>query len=85
MPTYEYECASCGPFAVARPMAEFQEPGACPVCGALSPRALFTVPNMSTGARQPSAPAAGSHVHSAGCGCGGGLPATLRGGTPGGF
>ena len=29
MPQYDFTCASCGPFAVRRPMAEAADPAAC--------------------------------------------------------
>ena len=32
MPTYEYECPDCGPFTDVRPMAEYDQPQACPDC-----------------------------------------------------
>ncbi len=32
MPTYDYECADCGPFSEVRPMAEFDRPQPCPDC-----------------------------------------------------
>ncbi|MBN8903512.1 MAG: zinc ribbon domain-containing protein, partial [Rhodospirillales bacterium] len=40
MPTYDYECATCGPFTESRPMAEFAAPQPCPECGTSSPRML---------------------------------------------
>jgi putative FmdB family regulatory protein len=69
MPTYEYECADCGPFSELRPMAEFDRPQPCPDCAALAPR-LLTLAAIGGGA-QPSdadaAPAARSHA--GGCAC----------------
>ncbi|MGE4217870.1 MAG: zinc ribbon domain-containing protein [Alphaproteobacteria bacterium] len=48
MPIYEHECVACGPFTDMRPMAQSSDPVACPDCGALSPRAFLTAPQLST-------------------------------------
>jgi putative FmdB family regulatory protein len=69
MPTYNYQCATCGPFRDSYPMAAFADPQPCPACGALSPRAL-TVPALSGGAQENAAPSAGSwSSHAGGCAC----------------
>ena len=49
MPTYEYDCANCGPFSAVRKISEYREPGACPQCAGLAPRAHFTSPASSGG------------------------------------
>jgi putative FmdB family regulatory protein len=33
VPTYGYDCAACGAFDLVRPMAQIDEPAACPRCG----------------------------------------------------
>ncbi len=66
MPTYEYECADCGPFSEVRPMAEFDRPQPCPDCGTDAPR-LLTAPALSGGAQQTNAGTA--LAHTGGCAC----------------
>jgi putative FmdB family regulatory protein len=67
MPTYEYECPDCGPFADVRPMAEFDRPQPCPDCRTMAPR-LLTAPALGGGAQEPSSgPAPRSHA--GGCAC----------------
>lgn len=44
MPVYDYLCETCGPFTDMRPMAECDDPQACPDCTALAPRAILNVP-----------------------------------------
>ncbi len=66
MPTYEYECADCGPFAEVRPMAEYDRAQPCPDCGQDAPR-LLTAPSLSGGAQEASA--APVRAHAGGCGC----------------
>lgn len=59
MPTYEYACASCGPFTAVRPLAEFRDPQPCPQCAASAPRVTLTVPafrGMLTGTGSESEP-----------------------------
>jgi putative FmdB family regulatory protein len=70
MPTYDYQCANCGPFRDSYPMSAFADPQPCPVCDALAPRAL-TVPALSGGAQEaPSASSAASwNSHGGGCAC----------------
>jgi putative FmdB family regulatory protein len=52
MPTYEYECADCGPFSEVRPMAEFDQPQPCPDCTTPAPR-LLTAPSLVAALRKP--------------------------------
>lgn len=82
MPVYDYSCASCGEFAVLRPMAEYLEPHDCPGCGEPAPRVLLTAPRLATmgsaqrtafqtNERAAHAPRQGTgHVHGPACGCG---------------
>lgn len=67
MPTYDYECADCGPFSQNRPMAEFEMPQPCPDCGEDAPR-LLTAPMLAGGAKE-SAGASAMPSHSGGCAC----------------
>ncbi|MEL6196973.1 MAG: zinc ribbon domain-containing protein [Pseudomonadota bacterium] len=46
MPLYEYVCEVHGRFEATRPIAEFDQPCACPACGALSPRAT-SIPRLA--------------------------------------
>lgn len=80
MPNYDYTCSACGPFTAMRPMAEFREPNACPVCGNGASRTFLSAPAIASmdptrrsvlasnerDARRPG-PARGGHP--AGCGC----------------
>lgn len=68
MPTYDYECADCGPFTETRPMAEFDQPQPCPDCGTPAPR-LLTAPALGGGIQQADASAAPARAHSGGCAC----------------
>jgi putative FmdB family regulatory protein len=68
MPTYDYECADCGPFSDVRPMAEFDRPQPCPDCGVDAPR-LLTAPALSGGAQAADAGAAPQRAHAGGCAC----------------
>jgi putative FmdB family regulatory protein len=68
MPTYDYECADCGPFTEVRPMAEFDRAQPCPDCAQFSPR-LLTAPALSGGAKQPMSGGAPASAHSGGCAC----------------
>ncbi len=69
MPTYDYECESCGPFSENRPMAEFDKPQPCPDCGELAPR-LLAVCALSGGAQEaPSSGAWTGASHPGGCAC----------------
>jgi putative FmdB family regulatory protein len=67
MPTYEYECPDCGPFTDVRPMAEYDQPQACPDCGAMAPR-LLACTAISGGAAEPGS-AAPARAHAGGCAC----------------
>ncbi len=79
MPVYEYLCPECGPFITTRPMAEFDLPQPCDICGEAAPRALLTAPAMSgldpgrrhaaaVNERSANAPIR-SNQHPASCGC----------------
>jgi putative FmdB family regulatory protein len=46
LPTYEYACDACGGFDALRPIAQRNEPCACPACGASSPRVMLTAPGL---------------------------------------
>ena len=91
MPVYEYDCSNCGSFSANRPMAQYQEPHACPECNQPAPRALISAPAFSAMAgstrnahaineKAAHAPkSSAEHVHSSGCGCGKiGKSATVR-------
>jgi putative FmdB family regulatory protein len=80
MPAYDYACPRCGPFTEQRPMAEYQEPQACPDCGEAAPRMLTRAPGiaamdgalrvaLATNERSAHAPrrSAGGHAHGPGC------------------
>ncbi|WP_142586310.1 zinc ribbon domain-containing protein [uncultured Methylobacterium sp.] len=80
MPTYDYACDACGPFRAMRPMAQFQDPCACPECGTGAARTVLSAPAIASGhagrgvardATEPSAPSSrqASAAHPAGCGC----------------
>jgi putative FmdB family regulatory protein len=47
---YAFDCASCGPLELVRPMAEASSPGPCPACGAPA-RRVFTPPGLPLLAR----------------------------------
>jgi putative FmdB family regulatory protein len=47
MPTYEYACASCGPFDALRPIAERDRAADCPGCSQPAPRVLGGGPNLA--------------------------------------
>jgi putative FmdB family regulatory protein len=66
MPSYDYECADCGPFTEVRPMAEFDLPQPCPDCAQPAPR-LLTAPALGGGA--PEADAGPARSHPGGCAC----------------
>jgi putative FmdB family regulatory protein len=68
MPTYDYECADCGPFSEIRPMAEFELPQPCPDCGEPAPR-LLTLAAIGGGAQQGEAGTAAPRAHMGGCAC----------------
>lgn len=54
MPIYEYDCPQCGDFTVLRPMAERDEPCACPYCDTQSARVILSAPGHSLLAGQPA-------------------------------
>ena len=68
MPTYDYECADCGPFSEVRPMAEFDRPQPCPDCAAPAPR-LLTAPALGGVAQEAGGSAAPAAAHAGGCAC----------------
>jgi len=68
MPTYEYECADCGPFTDVRPMAEYDQPQPCPDCSAMAPR-LLACTAIGGGAADPASAAAPARAHAGGCAC----------------
>ena len=47
MPTYDYECATCGGFDALRGLAQRNEPAACPACAAASPRVWVSAPRLA--------------------------------------
>lgn len=53
MPIYDFECASCGPFAVMRRIAEREKPCRCPGCGGEGSR-VMSAPSLAlmAGARR---------------------------------
>jgi putative FmdB family regulatory protein len=46
LPTYEYACDACGVFDALRPIAQRNEPCACPACSASSPRVMLAAPGL---------------------------------------
>ena len=68
MPTYDYECETCGPFSESRPMAEFALPQPCPDCGDSAPR-MLTLPAIGGGATEEMACAGAARAHPGGCAC----------------
>jgi putative FmdB family regulatory protein len=83
MPVYDYLCERCGPFTEMRPMAHYELPHGCPVCGFEAPRVILSAPHFSglsaerrlahaTNERSANAPRSASELrakHGAGCGC----------------
>lgn len=47
MPTYDYDCTSCGGFDAFRALSERNEPAACPDCGAASHRVFVSAPRLA--------------------------------------
>lgn len=68
MPTYEYECPDCGPFAENRPMAEYDQSQPCPDCRLMAPR-LLTVAAIGGGTSAADPAALPARAHAGGCGC----------------
>jgi len=76
MPTYEYLCGECGPFAAFKPIAEYKEPEPCPGCSVSAPRVIMTAPAVrgaakSSGGDGDAKPAwlNGMKRHPGGCAC----------------
>jgi putative FmdB family regulatory protein len=46
VPSYAFACAGCGPFELARPMAEAGSAARCPACGTEA-RRVFTPPGLA--------------------------------------
>ena len=98
MPVYEYQCAECGPFTEIRPIAEFDQPCACPQCSAVAPRVLLTAPHFACmpaekrkakaiNERSANAPQTLDQykaTHGPGCGCCSGKPSRMIAKTPSG-
>jgi putative FmdB family regulatory protein len=75
MPTYDYRCDTCGPFAVMRRVADRDAARACAKCGSLAQRllglpALSLIPSTMRAERQVNERAVYTHQHGLGCGCG---------------
>ena len=47
MPTYDYDCPSCGGFEAFRSLSERNEAARCPDCGTASPRVFATAPRLA--------------------------------------
>ncbi len=80
MPTYDYDCDTCGLFTAMQPMAAFRDPCACPACGIEAPRASLSAPGiagmdparrsaLASSEQRASAPRRAPAAHPAGCGC----------------
>jgi putative FmdB family regulatory protein len=94
MPTYDYDCARCGPFEALRRLAQRDEACACPSCGGAAPRVFVHAPRLELlagdtrralevnerAAHQPrsSSEGYGRLRHPSGCGC---CSPSRRGGT----
>jgi putative FmdB family regulatory protein len=96
MPVYDFQCTTCGPFAVLRSIAARDLPTRCPDCGASASRlvsapalALMTGTQRHAHATNERAAHAPRHVsgtsarHPSGCGCCGPLRVTLAGASGG--
>jgi putative FmdB family regulatory protein len=46
MPSYEYECQTCGVFTEFRAMDERDRPGTCSICDGVAPR-IISAPNLA--------------------------------------
>lgn len=72
MPTYDYECTRCGPFAAMRPIAERDRATACPQCGTTAMR-LIASPHVGgmrmLHDRETSDGRYARMRHGAGCSC----------------
>jgi putative FmdB family regulatory protein len=83
MPTYDYRCEACGPFAVMRRIADRDDACACPQCGVLASRSI-SMPQLALmagttraghqvnerAAHSPQRSSEYRHVHGPSCGCG---------------
>ena len=84
MPTYDYDCPSCGGFEAFRSLSARNEPCDCPDCGTASPRVFASAPRlalmnsdtrhaMATNERARHEPKTSRDYqrlrHPAGCGC----------------
>lgn len=78
MPTYDYDCAACGPFEQRRAISERDAPVRCPACEGPGVRVLAGSPRLARldgGTRQAMASheqAVGSYPrmrHAASCRC----------------
>lgn len=81
MPTYDYQCKSCGPFEVMRRIADRNKAAACPQCGSSTDRILISAPSladmsseiriaMATNEKASHEPTSSSSIrHPKGCGC----------------
>jgi len=47
MPTYDYGCGDCGGFDAFRPLAQRNEPCACPACGSAAQRVFVSMPGLA--------------------------------------
>ncbi|GEP12557.1 FmdB family zinc ribbon protein [Methylobacterium gnaphalii] len=80
MPNYDYACEACGPFTAMRPMTQFRDPCACPVCGTGASRTFLSAPaiagmdptrrsTLASNERHASSRGPAKTAHPAGCGC----------------
>jgi putative FmdB family regulatory protein len=69
MPTYDYGCATCGPFSESHPMSEYASPQPCPGCGEDAPRVVLTAPALGGNAAPQSAAFPQPRMHPGGCSC----------------
>jgi putative FmdB family regulatory protein len=47
MPTYDYDCPTCGGFDAFRSLSQRNEPAPCPDCGTASPRVFASAPRLA--------------------------------------
>ena len=47
MPTYDYDCPSCGGFDAFRTLSARNEPAICPDCSEVSPRVFVSAPRLA--------------------------------------
>ncbi|MEO3690442.1 FmdB family zinc ribbon protein [Roseateles paludis] len=47
MPTYDYDCPSCGGFEAFRTLANRNDPASCPDCGSDAPRVFVSAPRLT--------------------------------------